>query len=427
MLTALLFSIITLIGVQPTSTDTLSLDDIHTQIEANYPLAQKIDLQKDITELNKKIAGTAAYPQFNFGTTATYQSEVTELSFPSGGQFSAPELSKDQYKATVEASQVIYNSGAVGIRKELEEIRGQGKNKVTEVELRQIKEQVNQVYFGILLAQEQLHIINMLMKNIEAQIKEVSSKVDHGVLLPSQKYTLEAELINARQDSAEIRSNISSGYQMLSDLIGEEINPNTKLQMPRVNLPQAGELPRQRPEFELFENNREVLGYRKELAQTDKWPTLSAFGSATYGRPGYNVFADEFHAFYMVGLQLQWNFWNAQNAAKKQQVYQLKQKAITKEERAFERQLKASLSKIRRQIELFEVKLEQDQQIIELREKVVDEKASQMKNGSVTATEYIIELNKVTQARMSQMIHRTKLSQSKINYQTTLGISEHRQ
>lgn len=196
--------------------------------------------------------------------------------------------------------------------------------------------------------------------------------------------------------------------------------------MPQVDLPAGEEMTRQRPEFGLFENNREVLSYQKELAQAEKWPSLSAFGSASYGRPGYNVFDDNLHAFYMVGLRLRWSFWNAQNAVKKEQIYQLQQKTISEEERAFERQLKASLSKIGEQIALFKEKLERDQQIIVLREKVVEEKASQMKNGSVTATEYITELNKVTQARLSQMIHRTKLVQSKIDYITTLGISEHR-
>jgi outer membrane protein TolC len=425
MVTALFF-LISLIGFQPAPGDTLTLNELHRQVEDNYPLAQKIGLQNDITELNKKIAATAGYPQLNVGATATYQSEVTELPFPSGGQFSAPELSKDQYRATVEASQLIYKGGAIGIKKELEDIRGQATNKATKVDLHQIKAQVNQVYFGILLAQEQLRVISTLIENLQVQIKEVSSKVGHGVLLPSQKYTLEAELINARQDSVEIRSNVASGYQMLSDIIGEEINPNSKLQMPQVDLPAGGEMPRQRPEFELFESNREVLSYRQELAKTEQWPSLSAFGSAAYGRPGYNVFDNDLHAFYMVGLRLQWNFWNARNAAKKEQIYQLQQKTISEEERAFERQLNSRLSKLREQVALFEQKLKQDQQIIALREKVVQEKASQMKNGSVTSTEYITELNKVTQARLSQMIHRTKLVQSKIDYQTTLGISEHR-
>jgi len=426
MLTALLFSMITLLGVQPTPKDTLSLEDIHRQIEISYPLAQKVDLQNEITELNKKITGRAAYPQLNFSATATYQSEVTDLPLPSGGQFMAPELSKDQYKATIEASQTIYNSGAVGIKQELEEIHGQGKNKATEVQLRRIKEQVNQVYFGILLAQEQLRVISTLMGNLKAQLKEVSSKVKHGVLLPSQKYTLDAELINARQDSIEIQSNIASGYQMLSNLLDEEVSPESRLKMPKVNLPAGNDMPKQRPEFDLFENNREALSYQKELVQTKKWPTLSAFGSASYGRPGYNVFDDNPHAFYMIGLRLRWNFWDAQNATKQEQIYKLQQKTISEEERAFERQLKASLSKIREQVELFEEKLKQDQQIIALREKVVEEKASQMKNGNVTATEYITELNKVTQARLSEMIHRTKLVQSKIDYKTTLGISENR-
>lgn len=404
--------------------DTLSLEDIHRQIEVNYPLAQKIDLQNDITELNKRIAGTAAYPQFNISVNATYQSEVTDLPFPSGGQFTTPELSKDHYKASVEASQIIFNSGAVALKKELEEIRGQGKNKATEVQLRQIKEQVNQVYFGILLAQEQLRIINTVLDNLSTQLKEISSKVKHGVLLPSQKYTLQAELIKTRQDSVEIQSNIASGYEMLSELVGENIHYNSTLKMPEYNLPPTGEIPRERPEFGLYENNRDVLNYQQKLVNTEKWPTISAFGNASYGRPGYNVFDDDLHAFYMIGLRLRWDFWNAQNSAEKVEMYQLQQKTISEEERAFMRQLKASLSKIREQVKLFEEKVKRDQQIITLREKVVEEKASQMKNGNVTATEYITELNKVTQARLSQMIHQTKLMKSKIDYKTTLGISE---
>lgn len=426
MLTALLLSVISLIGIQPTPSDTLSLADIHKEVEANYPLGQKIDLQNDITELNKKIAGSAAYPRLQFGASATYQSEVTELPFSSSGPVSSPSLSKDQYKATMEASQMIYNSGAIGIQKKLEEIRGQEKNASTKVELHKVKEQVNQVYFGILLAQEQLQVISTLMKNLKAQIKEVSSKVEHGVLLPSQQYTLQAELINARQDSIEIQSNIASGYEMLGALVGTDINPQAKLQQPHVEWPLADERPRERPEYALFETNRQVLNSQKELAKTKKWPSLSAFGNATYGRPGYNVFDDDLHGFYMVGLRLQWSFWDARNAEKKQQVYQLQQKTITEEERAFERQLKTGLRKVREQIALFEEQLKQDQQIITLREKVVNEKASQMKNGRVTATEYVTELSKVTQARLSQMIHRTRLAESKVEYQTILGISKYR-
>ena len=421
MITAILISIFT-VAIQPEPPDTLTLEYCHDRIENHYPLAQRMELQDQITELNKKIANTAAYPQLNFGAQATYQSEVTELPISANAPFSALELSKDQYKATVDISQTIYNGGAVSIQKQLEEARGNQQKRAIKVELHQIKKQVNQVYFGILLAQKQLQIVSTLTKNLKAQISEVSSKVNHGVLLPSQKHILEAELLKARQDSLEIQSNIASGYQVLSQLIGEEVSPEVELEIPETKVAFHDSLIRHRPEFDLFESNRQALDYHKELAQTKKWPSLSAFGTGAYGRPGFNVFEDDLHPYYIVGLRLQWNFWEAQNAPTQKRVYNLQKKNISEKEHAFERQLRSSLSKIREQIGALEEQLRRDREIVDLREKVVAEKSSQMKNGTATATEYITELSKTTQAKLSMMMRQIQLEQAKIEYQTTLGI-----
>lgn len=423
MSVAIIFSI--LIGMlQPTPPDTLTLEYCYSKIESDYPLAQKIKLRDEITNLNKKIANTAAYPQINFGVQASYQSEVTELQTPPGSPFTGPDLSKDQYKATVDISQPIYNGGAVEIRKSLEEISGKQQQYSTKLQLYQLKEQVNRVYFGILLAQQQLVVIQSLSENLRAQIRDMRSKIDNGVLLPSQNYILEAELEKAEQDSIEIQSNIQSGYEILTQLIGEELHAQTNLSLPESDpiYEQQDSLVHFRPEFELFESNRQALDYQIDLAQTNKIPSVSAFGTAAYGRPGFNFFENDLHPYYILGLRIQWNFWGSQNADTQQQVYSLQKKSVTEDQRAFERQLKGSLSKIREEIKSLKNQIVHDKEIIKLREKVVATVASQMKNGTATATEYTTELNKATQARLSMRLHTIRLEQAKIDYQTTLGI-----
>jgi outer membrane protein TolC len=427
MLATVIFSIF-FAGLQPEVPDTLTLEYCYSRVENHYPLARKIELQDEITDLNKKIVNTASYPQLNFGAAATYQSEVTDLPFPAGGQFIAPELSKDQYKITMDVSQSIYNGGAVDIKKNLEEIRGEQQQQTTKVLLHQLKEQINQVYFGILLARQQLKIVETLMESLRSQLKSVRSSVKNGALLPSQQYILEAELIKSQQDSADIQSNIRSGYGVLSQLIGEEISPDISLEVPdhAFDSQVQDSLVYVRPEFDLYESNRKVLDYQKGLSRANKLPSLSAFGTAAYGRPGFNVFEDDPHPYYIVGLRLQWNFWESRNAATRQQAYNLQQKSITEEERAFKRQLKASLSKIEERIQSLEDQIARDEEILKLREKAVAEVSSQMKNGTATATEYISELNKAIQARLSMLMNKTKLSRAKIDYQTTLGISNNR-
>lgn len=412
-------------SMQASPPDTLSLEYCYSRVEDHYPIANKIELQKQITNLNKKIANTASYPQLNFGASATYRSEVTEFQVSSGaGRSVGPDLSKDQYEAALDITQTIYNRGAIGIKKGLEQVRGEQQQESIKVQLQKIREQVNSVYFGILLAKKQLDIISTVSENLKAQIKSVRSKVENGAVLPTQQYILEAERIKITQDSTEIDANIRSAYTVLGQLIGEELTSDIPLMIPERNtITQNREASIQlRPEFDVFESNRQALEYQKELAQTKKIPSLSAFGTAAYGRPGFNFFENDLHGYYLVGLKLQWNFWGALNAGTRQEVYNLSQKSIKEEEKAFERQLKADLSKIKEEIASLESRIRKDEEIITLREKVVEVVSSQLENGTATATEYITELNKATQARLSMMMHRIKLAQAKVEYETALGI-----
>lgn len=420
MLTAILTI---LIAFQPSVNDTLTLDYCYSRIETHYPLARKIEFQEKITELNQEIITTGNYPQLRFGASASWQSEVTE--FPGEATF-APQLSRDHYKVSVDVSQTIYNGGTVGIRKSLEKIRGEQQQISTEVQLHQLKQQVNQVYFGILLAQKQQKVIGVLIENLQAQLQTVKSKVANGVLLASQQYTLQAELIKARQDSINVQSNILSGYEVLGEFIGKEVSADTPLKIPDVRLIYLNDelLPQLRPEFTLFESNRLALDYQQELAGTKKRPSLSAFGTAAYGRPGFNVFKNDLHPFYMVGLRVRWNFWDWNNANTQQQILELRQQSIMQEQHAFERQLQATLCEIRNQIRALRKQIEQDNEIISLREKVVSQLSSQLKNGTATATEFITELNKATQARLSMLMHEIQLSKAKVKYQTALGIAD---
>lgn len=416
-------------GLQSPNPDTLTLDYCYSRLESHYPISKKIELQNEITRLNKKIAHTAYYPQINLGAKVTYQSEVTEFQVPAGGgQSIGPDLSRDHYQVTLDVSQSIYNSGAVGIAKNLEEVKGEQESGNIQVQLHQLKEQVNRVYFGILLSQQQSAILNSVSESLKSQIESMKSKVKNGVLLPTQLYILEAELIKIKQDSINIDSNIKAGYDVLSQLIDQELSVDVSLEVPKTEA-EVGDADRYkiaklRPEFKLFESNRHYLEYQKELAQTNLVPSLSAFGTAAYGRPGFNVFENDLHDYYIVGLKLNWNLWSARNAGIKKEVLNLQKKSVNEEELAFERQLRASLNRIEEEIHSLENQIQRDKEILALRNKVVEVVASQLENGTATATEYVTELNKKTQAELSMRLHKTKLSQARIDYKTTLGIRD---
>lgn len=400
-------------------TDSLSLQNSYHMAYENYPTAQNIELQKKITELNVKVAHTAYYPDVELGGKASYQSEVTDFSIPGGA--GPPAVSKDQYEASLNITHNIYSGGAVGIRKELERARGQQQVHSTEVELHQIRSQVDQVYFGILLSRQQRGINKVLIDDLQQRLSAVRSQVKNGILLPSQEHILQAELIKAQQDSAEIQSNIKAGYQVLSKLTGMELDTGTNLRLPEVRMDFRSMQPA-RPEYEMFQSTEQTLQEQVQLIESQKKPRVSAFGTAAYGRPGLNFLDDDFHDYYIVGMRVQWNIQDFLTADIEQQALEIEQQKVTQKEQAFTRQLQASLNRLDERIASIRENIERDKQIIELREQVVEETASQLDNGVITATEYVTELTQANRARLSLAMNRVQLAKVQVAYATTLGI-----
>ena len=414
---AAVVSLLTFVQPQPTASDSLTLQSCYNLARQRYPIAKKIELEQKITDLNTSIANTRYFPQLKINGQASYQSEVTSFAMQ------GPTLSKDQYKVGVDVSQSIFSGGAIGIRKRLEQSKGEQAVDVVRVDLHKIREQVNQVFFSILLSQKQSETVQLLTDNLQKQLNTVRSRVKNGTLLPSQQHILEAELIKARQDSADIRSNIRAGYEVLGELIDQKIPSGTELALPETVASVEGEAGLHRPEYKLFESSKNILEVQKKLIQSEKYPTLAAFGSVNYGRPGYNFLKDDFHDFYMVGLKLSWDFWDWSNASEKVKALTIQQQTVDQNQAAFSKQVQASVYRIREQITSLQEKMWRDREIIDLRRQVVNESASQLRNGVITATEYVTVLTNANQARLALEIHKVQLRQAQIDLATTLGLT----
>lgn len=422
MIASILSAIVLAVGVfRPPAVvpDSISLSYCYEKAYDNYPAGEKIALQQKITDLNVKIAQSGYYPELQLNGKASYQSEVTEFEIP--GASGPPAVSKDQYEASLGINQSIYNRGMVGIRKDLERARGEQDMNATRVELHQVRSQVDQVYFGILLSQQQGKSNELLMQNLRKQLKTIRARVSSGVLLPSQQHILEAEFLKAEQDSVSIQGNVRAGYRMLSEIVGIEINPETSLEIPNYRIDYRKMQP-QRPEYDLFESNRELLEHQKKLNQTKKLPGITAFGTAAYGRPGLNFLNDDFHDYFIVGVRLRWNIRDLLNADRENEVLQISQQKVDRDEQAFTRQMEASLDRIEERIASIRESMERDEEIITLRTKVVEESASQLENGVITATEYVTELNHASRARLSLLLNKIRLSHAQAEYLTLLGI-----
>ena len=65
-----------------------------------------------------------------------------------------------------------------------------------------------------------------------------------------------------------------------------------------------------------------------------------------------------------------------------------------------------------------------DEEIIALRKNITSTSETQLDNGTITATDYLIELNAEAQAHLNKQQHIIQLAKAKANYQFDYGIKE---
>ena len=403
--------------------NSFSLSEAYDKIQSDYPVAEKIEIQRRITEFNLKIRQSGLYPNIMVNASTSYQSDVTEVPFAAPGT-TPPTFSKDHYNFSVDITQPIFDGGRVNALKKIEQKTEEVGLASIEIELHKIRTQVDQVFFGILLLKKQILSLNLLIEDIESQLKLVTARVENGILLPGNELSLKAELLKVTQQHLETSESLKSGYQILGELVGVDLASEPELIVTNTELgDESGWDAKSRAEYRLLDSRKDILENQKGLLDTDKLPVLSAFAKTAYGRPGLNAFDDDLQLFWVVGFKAQWNFRNWRNSEKRKEVLSLEQKNIEADEDAFRRQLNSSLMQTKNRIKVLEQQIQLDKEVLELREQVVVEKKSLLDEGVITSTEWLIELNEEHRARLNLEIHEVQLAQAKIEYQTQKGIS----
>jgi outer membrane protein TolC len=398
---------------------TITLAWCLSKAEANHPLFSQYELLSSQNELKIKNLNRNYLPEMNINGDAHYQSDVVEV--PSVVAALAPEpLDKDQYKVSLDVSQLIYDGGLTKSNKTIEDIDNEINRQNVGINLYQLKEKVIAVYFNIIGMQESLELLELTRQNLLARYKEVESGVRNGLLLSSNAEILKAELLKLDQKEIEIMASIASSYKILSILTKEEIPAGTTLewQTPAIESFTPGY---DRLEFTLFSLQQQKAEALKKTASVKRMPKLWAYGQAGYGKPGYNMLLNDFDDFYMIGAKLTWNVWNWNKTKNEKTILDLNKEIVESNKNSFDQGLSTELERKMAEIMKIEALIPKDQEIADIRSGIVRTYSSRLQNGVITATEYVTELHAETEAILNLKIHEVELARAKYEYLATAG------
>lgn len=406
------------IALNSFSQEKLSLEQCYALAEKNYPLAKQNDLLLKQNALDLEIINIEKLPKLDFLAQASYQSDVTSLPISIPGTTVEPP-NKDQYKATVSVNQLIYDGGFINASLAEKSASLKTQQKQVEVNLYKLKEQVNQFYFSILLLQEKRELLLAKKTQLETTLKEVKSGIKYGVLLPNSDSVLEAELLKIDQQLMEVDLNKTSLMTTLSMLIGIPVSPNITLESPEISTKLNNEI--ERPELALFQLQKEKIDASEQLIDKKNAPKLSGFATGGYGNPGLNMLDNSFQPYYIAGIKLNWNVFDWNSTKKQRQSLQVNKEIIDSEQEVFELNTSMELTQQQSEINKISAFIQSDEEIISLRQKILETSRSQLKNGVITSSAYVTELTNLFEAENNLSTHRIQLQFAKANFNVTKG------
>jgi len=396
----------------------LTLQTCYDLAEENYPIARKVDLLASKSEKEIEIIKKGKLPKLDLNAQATYQSNVIQFPLELPNMTIAPP-NKDQYRASLDASQLIYNGGRIGANTKLKEAELQTQQQQVAVNLYTLRSRINQSYFNVLLFQEQMNLLVTKMQELEVRLNEINAGVKYGAVLPATEQAFRAEILKLEQQISESNHERIKALGNLASLIAIELEPNTTLERPEVSMITNEDS--KRPELTLFDLQENQLETTKEVISKSNYPRLSGFAQVGYGNPGLNMLDNSFQDFYMVGLKMNWNIFDWGKTKEQKQTVEISKEILATEKEAFELNNAIQIQEAENEIDKLEEMVQRDDAIIELREQVLAAVTSQLQNGAISSSEYITELNNLYEAKIGKEMHQTRLSLAKAHYRLVKG------
>lgn len=395
----------------------LSIEACYEKARANYPLIKQYGLIEKTKEYNLSNAAKGYLPQVTFSAQATYQSDVTEIPIDLDAigltGVKIPSVSQDQYKMELALSQTLWDGGA--IRSERKALRTQAEvdQRDMDVNMYTINERVNQLYFGVLLADAQLEQNKVLQAELRRSCEQVSSYIKNGIAQQSDLDAIRVDLLKAKQTEAQFEHTKRAYREMLSRLIGEEIGEETRLVKPEAVRPLTKE--NNRPELELYQARIRNLRAQDSRITAGMMPKLGLFVTGGYGKPGLDMFEDNFKAYYLAGVRLSWNLGSLYTRKNDRRKIQTGIRSIETQRETFLFNTSLDVAQRNATIDKYIDQLKYDDEIIALRGSVKRASEAKMANGTLSGTDLTRDIHAEQSAIQDKILHEMELLQAIYN------------
>ncbi len=405
-----------------------TLEECQQAAEKNYPLIQQYGLIEKTTELTVSNIQKGWFPQVSVSVQATYQSDVTAWpgemkTMMTGMGIDMKGLTKDQYRVGIDVQQTIYDGGVIGSQKRIAREEGKVQAAQNEVNIYNVRKRVNEMYFSLLLIDEQIKLNSDLQTLLAGNERKLESMTKRGTAAESDLLNVKAERLNVVQKATELASQKQMLLRMLSTFCGMEVK---EVRKPLVKADGGGMMAEnRRPELKAMDAQIGLLNAQEKALDAMLMPKVGVFAQGFYGYPGLNMFEDMMRHKWslngIIGARVTWNIGAL----------------YTRKNDKAKLQLQRDMTENNREVFLFNNNLEQiqqneniaryrqlmanDEEIISLRSAVRKAAESKLAHGIIDVNDLVREINQEHAAYVQQSVHEIEMLKEIYDNKYTIG------
>ena len=400
-----------------------TLEECQLAAEKNYPMIKQYDLISQTTQLTVKNIMKGWLPQIAIAAQATYQSDVTSWPESMKGTFqqlgiNMKGLSKDQYKVGIDLQQTIYDGGTISSQRSIARQEEKVQKAQVETNLYQVRKRVNEMYFSLLLLNEQILLNNDVKALLLSSEKKLASMLKGGTIATSDFENIRAERLSVEQQNESLKSQQQMLQHLLSTFCGIKVS-NVQKPAPFETTISTNK----RPEILLFDNQLQLSSIKEKALNSQVRPKLGIFAQGFYGYPGLNMFEDMMNRKWslngMVGVKLSWNI-GALYSLKNDKAKLRLQREMTENAREiflFNNQLEEIQQN--ENIKRYHTMKQTDDEIIMLRTNIRKAAESKLSHGIIDVNNLLREINNENAAKIQQTIHDIEMLKEMYNLKYT--------
>jgi outer membrane protein TolC len=390
----------------------LTIDSCYMLAVRNYPLIKQFELIEKTKEYTLSNASKAYLPQVS----------ITAIEGYILGSFPGSESSGSKFKfiGLGQVNQMIWDGGATKTQKKIINASSETDKAGVDVSLHDLRSRVNQLYFGILLVDEQLKQLEVQANILKNNIDRVTKMKDNGLAYKTDVDEIKVEQLKINQQRTEYNYTRSGYLKMLSLLIGEKVDAQTNFQKPITDY-QLASMDIGRPELSLYKSQRNLVNAQAGMQNVNLMPRIGFLGAGVLLAPGLSLGNTTLSTLGVAGLSASWNISGLYKNSNEKQLTAQQLNTIKVQEETFLFNTTLQLSQAAANIDKQKAVLTEDEEIVSLRISIREGYQLKYETGISPLLDFLNATEKEKEARTQKALHEMQLLMTLYDYKTISG------